>query len=192
MRFYTLNSLILIFKFLSNMEYKDFDLAAFGQLAHLVDEAAEIAWADFVDYDDIGKAVLLTDMMLDGLKGMDEYHAALARKETSVEMLEFAPLLELVGVIGFRFFSGRDLSCSEVVDVMTEIFRKKNEDYGGSYFELYAKYGCIASAIPIENKCSRLKSLLKKKWSEVNFESVADSFLDLACYAVMYVMCLPE
>lgn len=174
------------------MENKDFDLAAFGQLAHTVDEAAEIVWSDFVDDDDFGKAVLLTGLITDGLKGMDAYHVALARKETSVEMLEFAHLLELVGVIGYRFFSGKALSCAEVVDVMTETFRKKNENYGGSYFELYAKYGCIASAIPIENKCSRLKSLLGKKWSEVNFESVADSFLDLACYAVMYVMCLPE
>lgn len=174
------------------MEYKDFDLAAFGQLAHNVDEAAEIVWSDFVEEDDEDKVRLLTGLITDGLKGMDAYHVALARKETSVEMLEFAHLLEFVGVIGYRFFSCKDLSCAEVVDVMTETFRRKNEDYGGSYFELYAKYGYIASAIPIENKCSRLKSLLGKKWSEVNFESVADSFLDLACYAVMYVMCLPE
>jgi hypothetical protein len=175
------------------MEYKDFDLAAeFGKIAHCVDKAAETVWSDFVEDDDVDKVVLLTGLMTDGLKGMDAYHVALARKETSVEMLEFAHLLEFVGVLGYRFFSGRDLNCAEVVDVMTETFRRKNEDYGGSYFELYVKYGCIASAIPIENKCSRLKSLLGKKWSEVNFESVADSFLDLACYAVMYVMCLPE
>lgn len=176
------------------MENKDFDLVAeFGRMAHTVDEAAEIVWAHFADEDDCYKVDMLRGLMMDGLKGMDAYHAALARgKETPVGMLEFAHLLELVGVIGFRFFSGRDLSCAEVVDVMTETFRRKNADYGDSYFALYTKYGCIASAIPIENKCSRLKSLLGKKWSEVNFESVAASFLDLACYAVMYVMCLPE
>lgn len=52
-------------------------------------------------------------------------------------------------------------------------------------------FGLVVSAIRIGDKVNRLQSLVAKKGqAEVKGESIADSFMDLACYAIMTYMWL--
>jgi len=70
---------------------------------------------------------------------------------------------------------------------MADLFRRKNGDYGNSFTNLYQEYGMLSSIIRLEDKLSRIKSLQKND-CQVNDESVRDSLIDMANYAIMTVM----
>lgn len=72
----------------------------------------------------------------------------------------------------------------DIVDGMYKTYEKKNKDYGDSFDILCNKFGLVAAAIPLNNKVERINSLIKNNKSYVN-ESVEDSLLDLANYAIM-------
>lgn len=77
-------------------------------------------------------------------------------------------------------------------DLLNEIhnmYVKKNKDYGNSFQDLLDEFGILASVIPLDNKNKRVKSLAKNGTSEVN-ESIEDSLLDMANYAIMTVLWL--
>lgn len=67
-----------------------------------------------------------------------------------------------------------------------ETYKRKNKDYGSSYTKTFDKYGNVAGIIPILNKVHRLESLIEKNSHEVD-ESLQDSLLDLANYALMFL-----
>ena len=51
------------------------------------------------------------------------------------------------------------------------------------------KFGMVVAAIRIGDKVNRLQSLLAKHGeAEVKDESIADTFMDMACYAIMTLM----
>lgn len=67
-----------------------------------------------------------------------------------------------------------------------ELYRKKNADYGDSFYETYSKFGLISTCIRIHDKMKRLESLSKKdEVGEVKDESVDDTLRDIANYAIM-------
>lgn len=68
-------------------------------------------------------------------------------------------------------------------------YRAKNRDYGGSFTDLYKQYGIISPIIKLEDKMSRLRSLSKNPENrQVLSESIEDTLLDLANYAIMTIM----
>ena len=67
---------------------------------------------------------------------------------------------------------------------MVETYKKKNSDYGDSFNKSMGEFGIIAPVIRMSDKMNRLKSLVKNK-QQVNDESIDDTLLDLANYAVM-------
>ena len=67
---------------------------------------------------------------------------------------------------------------------MISVFKKKNADYGNSYAHCVDTWGAAGIMIPIENKVSRLSSLLRTNENKVG-ESTIDSMRDLANYAVL-------
>ena len=74
--------------------------------------------------------------------------------------------------------------CAELND----IYESKNADYGDSFSKTFAEYGIVAPLLRLEDKLSRLKSLYKKGVQKVKQESVRDTLLDLANYAILTVM----
>lgn len=66
-----------------------------------------------------------------------------------------------------------------------DLYVKKNSDYGDSMHPLYEEYGLTAFMILFSTKINRIKSLLKK--GNANYESIEDSLLDLANYAIIAV-----
>lgn len=80
----------------------------------------------------------------------------------------------------------RDLEFEETCRQMVELHEKKNADYGNAFSDAYRKCGNGYAVGLLYNKVSRLVSLLcsdKIQW--VNEESVDDTLIDIANYAVM-------
>ena len=75
--------------------------------------------------------------------------------------------------------------CSE----LSTLYHKKNHDYGDAYHESFEEYGIIVAAVAIGNKYRRLKTLaLNGNKAEVKTESIRDTLMDMANYAIMTVM----
>jgi len=75
----------------------------------------------------------------------------------------------------------------KIVNEMADLYAKKNENYGDSFGETWRKLGPISACTRLSDKMNRACSLVTNK-SESHFESLEDTFIDLACYAVMSVL----
>lgn len=76
----------------------------------------------------------------------------------------------------------------EVCKELNKIYDKKNNDYGDSFSKSYKEYGMSMPCIRLEDKLNRLKSLTRGSTQKVNDESIEDTLLDLANYAIMTVI----
>lgn len=72
---------------------------------------------------------------------------------------------------------------------IAKTYAAKNHDYGNSFEQSCNKFGIIAAIVRMGDKMNRIESLAIKK-AEVKDESVEDTLLDLANYAIMTVMWL--
>lgn len=75
---------------------------------------------------------------------------------------------------------------------MLEIYKAKNKDYGDSFSESFEELGLIAPIVRMNDKMNRIKSLTKKGDRQVKDESLRDSLMDLANYALMTVVELDQ
>ena len=75
---------------------------------------------------------------------------------------------------------------------MLEIYKAKNKDYGDSFSESFEEFGLIAPVVRMNDKMNRIKSLSKKGDRQVKSESLRDSLMDLANYAMMTVVELDQ
>ena len=75
---------------------------------------------------------------------------------------------------------------------LMKTYKKKNADYGNSFENSLDKHGLIAGIVRMDDKMSRLISLNSKKEQQVLDESLRDTLMDLANYAIMSVMWLDE
>ena len=67
---------------------------------------------------------------------------------------------------------------------LTALYERKNHDYGDSFGKGFKEYGMTMPCIRLEDKLNRLKSLLKSD-AQVKDESIDDTLMDLANYAIM-------
>ena len=74
----------------------------------------------------------------------------------------------------------------KIVGEMADTYEKKNENYGDSFSQLCEDLGPIAGLVPLYNKIHRATSLVKS--GKNHFESLEDTFIDMACYAIMNVI----
>lgn len=63
---------------------------------------------------------------------------------------------------------------------------KKNHDYGNSFIKSMNEFGMTAAAIRLSDKLSRFKTLINSE-AQVKDESIEDTLLDMAAYAIMTV-----
>ena len=75
---------------------------------------------------------------------------------------------------------------------MLGIYKAKNKDYGDSFSESFEEFGLIAPVVRMNDKMNRIKSLSKKGDRQVKGESLRDSLVDLANYAMMTVIELDQ
>lgn len=71
----------------------------------------------------------------------------------------------------------------DIVKDMADLYEKKNANYGDSFGRLFDELGPISGLVPLHNKLDRATSLIKG--NKNNFESLEDTFKDMACYAIM-------
>lgn len=74
--------------------------------------------------------------------------------------------------------------CAEIND----LYRKKNHDYGDSFHQTFTEEGFAMSRIRLSDKLNRFKTLSRKEKQEVNDESLRDTLIDLANYAIMTIV----
>lgn len=77
----------------------------------------------------------------------------------------------------------------DITTNMAKTYAAKNHDYGNSFEQSCNKFGIIAAVVRMGDKMNRLESLVVKR-AEVKDESIKDTLLDLANYAIMTVMWL--
>lgn len=75
----------------------------------------------------------------------------------------------------------------DITAKMANTYRAKNHDYGNSFEQSLDEFGLVASVVRLGDKMNRIKSLVKKE-AQVKDESIRDTLLDMANYAIMTVM----
>ena len=76
---------------------------------------------------------------------------------------------------------------------LNALYDRKNKDYGDSFSQSWQDYGITMAAIRIGDKYNRLRNLTTGKTVQnVAGETVRDTLLDLANYAIMAIMELDE
>ena len=77
---------------------------------------------------------------------------------------------------------------NDITDEMNALYERKNHDYGNSFSETYRKLGVISATTRMLDKMNRVVSLVTKEQQKVNDESLRDTLIDIANYAVMTIM----
>lgn len=78
-----------------------------------------------------------------------------------------------------------------ITSKMSELYSKKNHDYGDAFGQTFAELGVISAITRISDKTNRLKSLATKD-QRVDDERIEDTLMDLANYAVMTLIELQD
>lgn len=93
------------------------------------------------------------------------------------------------GMAGHQYALDGQTHVSGLANKMTDLYARKNRDYGNSFDRSMDKFGLVVAAIRIGDKVNRLQSLVAKRGeAEVKDESLADTFMDLACYSIMTML----
>lgn len=74
---------------------------------------------------------------------------------------------------------------NEILEEMEDLYTRKNRDYGNSFTKSFKAFGLTSPIIRLSDKLERLKSLNDGKMALVEDESIEDTLIDLANYAVM-------
>lgn len=75
---------------------------------------------------------------------------------------------------------------------LNALYAKKNHDYGDSFHLTFEEEGMAMARIRLSDKLNRFKSLSRQGGQQVNDESIKDTLLDLANYAIMTVLEMEE
>lgn len=83
--------------------------------------------------------------------------------------------------------SGNSELFCQITDQMAQTYAAKNHDYGSSFSHSVEEFGLIAAVVRLNDKMERLKTFAKLSPDQmkVRDESIQDTLLDLANYAVM-------
>lgn len=86
-----------------------------------------------------------------------------------------------------RLFPKRYIAFRDITNGMYDTFKAKNHDYGNSFAELFKECGMTYAYGHMAEKLKRVKSLMSDE-AKVKGESMKDSLLDLANYAILTIM----
>ena len=79
-----------------------------------------------------------------------------------------------------------------VIEELSETYVKKNADYGNSFEKTLDKRGLIPAIVRMEEKMERMEKLWETEKTLVDDESIIDTVMDLANYAIMTAMWLKK
>ena len=81
------------------------------------------------------------------------------------------------------------ITFEEILETMLHTYKAKNADYGNSFDKTLNEFGLVASAVRLNDKMERIKSLIKSD-AKVLDEKIDDTLLDMANYAVLTLLWL--
>mgnify|MGYP002528520719 CR=1 FL=1 len=81
---------------------------------------------------------------------------------------------------------------SDICKEINALYARKNHDYGDSFHQTFTEEGMAMPRIRLGDKLARFKSLTKSEVQEVKDESIRDTLIDLANYAIMTVLELDD
>lgn len=73
----------------------------------------------------------------------------------------------------------------QICEELTDLYARKNHDYGDSFHISYLEEGMAMPRIRLGDKFNRFKNLTRNTVTLVDDESVKDTLIDLANYAIM-------
>ena len=76
----------------------------------------------------------------------------------------------------------------DICNELNALYTKKNHDYGDSFHQTFLEEGFAMSRIRLADKFNRFKTLSHGTEALVGDESIRDTLIDLANYAVMTVL----
>lgn len=76
----------------------------------------------------------------------------------------------------------------QICDELNALYTKKNHDYGDSFHLSFVEEGMAMARIRLGDKYNRFKTLSRTDKQEVNDESIRDTLIDLANYAIMTIL----
>lgn len=79
-----------------------------------------------------------------------------------------------------------------ILEQIHQTYIQKNTAYGDSFTNSCDEFGVVAAIVRMSDKWNRLKTLTKDSNVPCGDESVKDTLLDLANYAIMTYMWLEE
>lgn len=80
----------------------------------------------------------------------------------------------------------------KICEELNALYERKNHDYGDSFHATFLEEGMAMSRIRLGDKLSRFKTLSKQEARMVDDESLRDTLMDLANYAIMTVLEMDE
>ena len=75
---------------------------------------------------------------------------------------------------------------------LNELYERKNADYGDSFHKTFLEEGMAMARIRLSDKLERFKKLTRSNTQEVKDESIRDTLIDLANYAIMTILELED
>lgn len=83
---------------------------------------------------------------------------------------------------------GNVLQHKLICEYLNDLYARKNADYGDSFHQTFLEEGWAMPRIRLSDKLNRFKTLSRVEDSKVKDESLRDTLIDLANYAIMSVM----
>ena len=81
----------------------------------------------------------------------------------------------------------------KITEEMTKLYEKKNNDYGDSVSDTYNKFGIDAYLVRMYDKLNRVYNLTRpNQESKVKDETIEDTLMDLANYAILAMIELKD
>ena len=82
---------------------------------------------------------------------------------------------------------------ARICDELNDLYERKNKDYGDAFHMSFMEEGMAMPRIRLGDKLNRFKTLSKHPEDQkVQDESIKDTLLDLANYAIMTVLEMEE
>lgn len=76
----------------------------------------------------------------------------------------------------------------EICEEINDLYARKNHDYGDSFHQTFVEEGMAMARIRLGDKFNRFKTLSRSGEQKVGDESIRDTLIDLANYAIMTVL----
>lgn len=77
---------------------------------------------------------------------------------------------------------------ARICEEINKLYERKNHDYGDSFHQTFAEEGMAMARIRLGDKLGRFKTLSRGGEQKVSDESIRDTLIDLANYAIMTVL----